>query len=869
MKYWKILALFMLLIAIFQNANAGLHYFCNPDNIPHSMMEDSSRKTTELISSGNPIITHIRSADPAAEVWNDGQVWVYASHDQDDAEDYSSMQDYHAFSSYDLVNWTDHGVILHAKDVSWGNSSNAWMFAPDAAYKEGMYYLYFPTMSNEWKWRVGVATSDRPEGPFKDIGRYIEGTDEIDPACFMDDDGQAYLIWGGGSSYPRIAKLKENMTELAEEPRVIDYGADNFGEGPYMHKRNGIYYFSYTDNTAWPYQGYYSMADNPYGPFEYKGELKRIPPGAQDHHSVIEYHGQWYYFYHVGNYGTNGSAFRRNICIDSLFYNPDGTMQEVIGTETGVSLDLIGSQAGLLVPGRIEAEDYFREAGTLILQPDDTTRILADIQDGDWVEFVLHVLGTETYRMELSIKNPENGVDIQLSVNDIPIDTIQISENSTLLLDSIFLYKGKHTFKLQFLHPDSGTDLLQLDWINMIGDKKYYSIQSSTSEGGSIYPEGTTYFTNGDSAIFRIDSKPNYILNKVIIDGVEQGISESYSFNNIIEDHSIEAIFVNCWSIPYSTYYQIDDNAETAGKEISITERQDLMLRIDVPDAIEISWTGPDDFFSQDPEIHLDSIRIFQEGSYTATLTNNLGCTEAVSFTVDIESLVLDVFEAEDYFSQAGTSSQPCTDWGEGWNLGSIENNDWSYYTIDIDTGGIYDLTARVATATAGGSIEVSILDSLAARIEVPGSHSNDWQDWFTTTPVEIGLEEGIQRLKFTYKGNDGFLFNFNWFDLEYNRPFERDTSNSTGISILAYPNPVITDSFIEFTLPISSFIELKVLNNLGQTIKILISGELLSPGYHRIYWNVSENNGQTIPHGVYFILLRSNENVLVEKLFL
>jgi len=135
------------------------------------------------VTSGNPIIKHIRSADPSAEVWNDGKVWIYASHDQDDAIDYSSMEDYHAFSSYDMVNWTDHGVILHSRDVSWGSPNGGFMFAPDAAYKDGTYYLYFPTMDNNWKWMVGVATSDKPEGPFTDIGHYIEGTDHIDPTA--------------------------------------------------------------------------------------------------------------------------------------------------------------------------------------------------------------------------------------------------------------------------------------------------------------------------------------------------------------------------------------------------------------------------------------------------------------------------------------------------------------------------------------------------------------------------------------------------------------------------------------------------------------------------------------------------------------
>jgi hypothetical protein len=103
-----------------------------------------------------------------------------------------------------------------------------------------------------------------------------------------------------------------------------------------MHKRNGIYYYSWTDFKAPEYQGFYAMGDNPYGPFEYKGAINPHPPGAQDHHAIIEYKGKWYYFYHVGNY-NGGSGNRRNVCIDYLYYNEDGTMQMVKQTKEGVA----------------------------------------------------------------------------------------------------------------------------------------------------------------------------------------------------------------------------------------------------------------------------------------------------------------------------------------------------------------------------------------------------------------------------------------------------------------------------------------------------------------------------------------------------
>jgi beta-xylosidase len=289
------------------------------------------QKYDQNLWSGNPIIRHMRTADPSPKVWADGTLWLYCSHDQDDAQEYRTMDGYHVFSSTDLVHWTDHGEALHSRDVAWGIEEKGWMWAPDCAFKDGTYFFYFPHRDKTGEWRIGVAVGTKPQGPFQDIGHYIEGTQGIDPMCFQDDDGAAYLYFGSH----QVARLKENMLELVEPARRVDYGAKNFKEGVYLHKRNGIYYYSWTDFDDQEFQGHYAMGDNPYGPFTYKGPVNRKPPGAQDHHSIVEYRGQWYYFYHVGNY-PGGGWTRRNVCVDYLHYNADGTMQLVEQTSQGV-----------------------------------------------------------------------------------------------------------------------------------------------------------------------------------------------------------------------------------------------------------------------------------------------------------------------------------------------------------------------------------------------------------------------------------------------------------------------------------------------------------------------------------------------------
>ena len=293
---------------------------------------------------GNPLVRHIRTADPDCHVWSDGRLWMYTSQDHDSSPEqrekaghgYSGMDGYHVFSTSDMDIWIDHGEILHSKDVPWGTEDGGWMWAPGAAYKNGTYYLYFPHMDKNMQWKTGVATAKNPQGPFIAEPTYMEGTSGIDPMCLVDDDGQAYLYFGDAL----VAKLSDDMLTLAENPRKIEYGAENFREGPFMHKYNGKYYYSWTDWKDQVNQGYYSIGDNPYGPFNYKGAVNARPPGAQDHHTMIEYKGKWYYFYHVGNFtnkwGETGRGYRRNVCVDYLYYNTDGTLKLVKQTQEGV-----------------------------------------------------------------------------------------------------------------------------------------------------------------------------------------------------------------------------------------------------------------------------------------------------------------------------------------------------------------------------------------------------------------------------------------------------------------------------------------------------------------------------------------------------
>lgn len=283
----------------------------------------------------NPFITSIYTADPSAHVWKDGRLYVYPSHDVDPPRGCDLMDKYHVFSTDDMVNWKDHGEILNSSQVPWGRKDGGFMWAPDCAYANGKYYFYFPHPSGEdWNktWKVGVAVSKYPDRDFKVLG-YIHDLGDafamIDPCVFVDDDGQAYFYYGGGGRCVG-AKLKKNMTEIAEPLRYME-GLKDFHEATWVHKRNGIYYLSYADNHSENGRGanrmHYATSKSPLGPWTYQGILLEPTGCDTSHGSICQYKGEWFLFYHNQKLSNQGNL--RSICVDRLYYNEDGTIQLV------------------------------------------------------------------------------------------------------------------------------------------------------------------------------------------------------------------------------------------------------------------------------------------------------------------------------------------------------------------------------------------------------------------------------------------------------------------------------------------------------------------------------------------------------------
>lgn len=312
-----------------------------------------------------PLVTDIYTADPSAHVFN-GKIYIYPSHDIDagtpenDNGDHFDMRDYHIFSLDEIGGKvTDHGIGLDIKDIPWAGRQ---LWAPDAAYKDGTYYLYFPVKDKQDIFRIGVATSKSPAGPFIPEKEPISGSYSIDPAVFTDDDGTSYMyfggIWGGqlqrwqngkyqadGSKTDsqkenepalscKVAKLTKDMLQFdgavgnviikdsLGKPLLTSDHNRRFFEGSWMHKYNGKYYFTYS--TGDTHYLDYAISDSPTGPFTYAGHFMTPVQGWTTHHSIVEFKRKWYIFYHDTQ--LSGKTHLRNIKVTALTHNQDGTI---------------------------------------------------------------------------------------------------------------------------------------------------------------------------------------------------------------------------------------------------------------------------------------------------------------------------------------------------------------------------------------------------------------------------------------------------------------------------------------------------------------------------------------------------------------
>ncbi|MBN2351583.1 MAG: family 43 glycosylhydrolase [Spirochaetales bacterium] len=428
---------------------------------------------------GNPIISQKYTADPTICVFNK-RVYVYMSHDLDKQTDYQ-INDTTIISSDDLANWTDHLEPFKVPEcASWAR----FAYAPTTVYRNKKYYLYFGNGGGG----IGVATSDTPTGPWSDprgsvlVSPATPGADVkwcFDPAVFIDDDGQAYMYFGGGGpGNSRVIKLNKDMISVDGPAREIQAPPDRFFEALYMNKRKGIYYLTYSsDFSKGPARIEYMMSTNPMTGFVYKGVVFDNPPYNQNnnnHASIVEYKGEWYLAYHnraqaILDYANSGyAAYHRSVCLDKIEFNPDGTIKKVMPTLQGVP------QLKYLNPYAVnQAETMHRQYGIKTKEFADGIIAVTDVDGGDIVKYKGVDFGKGGARaLEARVSGAAGGViEVYLDLTaegGEPVGSIAVAstggdETWTAVSGSLGAkVTGVHDVYLKF--KGDGKSLFNLDW---------------------------------------------------------------------------------------------------------------------------------------------------------------------------------------------------------------------------------------------------------------------------------------------------------------------------------------------------------------------------------------------------------------------
>ena len=423
----------------------------------------------------NPIIHHQFSADPTARVF-DGRIYLFPSHDiispVEPEKKWFSMADYHVFSSDNLTDWTDHGVILSQEQVPWGNPTAYSMWAPDCVEKDGKYYFFFPDAPKPLDtdkdgrsrgFGVGVAVADHPYGPYRPEPNNIKGIAGIDPCVLQASNGENVIFWGGGGL--RMARLKDNLIELADEElqnpvegphgmklygHAVEGLPEGFKEGPFAFERDGRFYLTYpwvrkengTECLA------YAMSDKPMGPYEYKGIIMQEHENGcwTNHHSIVEYKGQWYLFYHHNDYSP-GFDKNRAVCADSLFFNPDGTIQEVKPTLRGIGVTDARTQ--------VQMDRYSSIGGGATIEYNDTTDCFRGwktrLPENGWVSYS----NVQMPEGEYTVWVNKPGFWGRAEIVDIRKTTLELKVNK--------LANGLHELVL----TNKGKAPVEVDWISL------------------------------------------------------------------------------------------------------------------------------------------------------------------------------------------------------------------------------------------------------------------------------------------------------------------------------------------------------------------------------------------------------------------
>ncbi len=414
-----------------------------------------------LSRADNPIVQTSYTADPAPMVY-EGTLYLYTSHDEDvTVSNFYTMNDWHLYSTVDMVNWTDRGTPASLKTFSW-STDNAW--APQAVPRNGKIYLYVPINNNTGA-KIGVAVADNPIGPFKDpIGKALaqSGSMAIDPTVFIDDDGQAYLYWGNGNL--RMVRLNSDMTSTSGNV-TSNIAMQGFTEGPWFYKRGSLYYLVYAGSGE---RISYATSNAPAGPWTYKGDVFGPPSIATNHPGVVDYKGHSYFFYHNGAL-PGGGSFKRSVCVEEFTYGSDGSIPKLTMTTKGP--DAI---ATLNPFERVEAETIAFSSGlkTEVCTDTGAGMDVTSISNGDYIKVKnVDILdGVTSFEARVSFSASNAKIELHLdSQTGTLLGTCDVSGASSWTTKTCPVSggSGKHDLFLKF--TGGSGDLFKFNWWRFTG----------------------------------------------------------------------------------------------------------------------------------------------------------------------------------------------------------------------------------------------------------------------------------------------------------------------------------------------------------------------------------------------------------------
>lgn len=441
------------------------------DLFPAALLLGTFLTNINLAAADNPIVQTIYTADPAPFIHND-TVYLFTGHDEDGST-YFTMKDWRLFSSTDMVNWQHHGVAMGLSTFRWARS-DAW--AGHVTSRNGKFYFYVPVNRQGGGKAIGVAVSNSILGPWTDaIGRPLVENGQIDPAIFIDDDGQAYLYWGNPDLW--YVKLNPDMISYNGSPQKIPLTTAGFGsrsgnaqrpttfeEGPWVYKRKGLYYLIYAANCC-SEDIRYSTGTSPTGPWTYRGVLMATAGRSfTNHPGVVDYKNGSYFFYHNGAL-DGGSGYTRSVAVEKFEYNADGTIPTLRMTNNGAP------QIGTLDPyTRQEAETIAWSQGVETEVCSEGGINVYSINNGDYIKVKGVAFGNGAASFSARVASASSGGKIELrldSVSGTLVGTCNVSgtggrQNWATVTCPVSGATGTHDLFFRF--TGGGGDLFSFNW---------------------------------------------------------------------------------------------------------------------------------------------------------------------------------------------------------------------------------------------------------------------------------------------------------------------------------------------------------------------------------------------------------------------